>query len=111
MIIDYVLLAYRSARQRHVRSWLTMIGIFIGIAAIVALLSLSSGLQSAVEQQFLKLGTDKLIVQAAGGGFGPPGTGAPVLLTTKDKNDIEKVNGVDLAVGRLIRIVQVQRDD
>ncbi len=85
-----------------------MIGIFVGIAAVVALISLSQGMQTAISEQFLGLGTDKIIVQAEGGGFGPPGTGVPVYLTEDDKNHISKVKGIDLAVGRLIRIVQIE---
>jgi putative ABC transport system permease protein len=111
MIWDYFRLAYRSARQRKMRSWLTMIGIFIGIAAVVSLISLSQGLQSAIQEQFIKLGSDKLVVQAAGGGFGPPGTGIEEPLAENLKDVIEKVKGVDIAVGRLIRIVQIEFKD
>ncbi len=110
MIKDYFRLAYRSARHRKIRSWLTMIGIFIGIAAVVSLISLSEGLKVAIEDQFVGLGTDKIIVQAAGGGFGPPGTGVPVRLTKEDEKVIEKTRGIERAVGRLIRTVEVRRD-
>ena len=40
MITDYIGLAFRNVRKRGIRSWLTMLGIFIGIAAVVALISL-----------------------------------------------------------------------
>ncbi len=111
MLKDFFRLAYRSARQRKLRSILTMLGIFIGIAAVVALISLSQGLKTAIGQQFLSLGSDKLVVQAAGGGFGPPGTAVPTPLTDVEKKAIEKVKGVDVAVGRLVRIVQLEYDD
>ncbi len=111
MIRDYFLLAYRNSKQRKIRSWLTMLGIFIGIAAVVALISLSQGLKGAISQQFSNLGTDKLVVQAAGGGFGPPGTAVPVPLTEADEKVIAKTKGVDIAVGRLIRVVQIEFDD
>jgi putative ABC transport system permease protein len=111
MISDYFKLAYKSAKHRKLRSWLTMIGIFIGIAAVVALIALSQGLKDAIGQQFLGLGSDKLVVQAAGGGFGPPGTAVTTPLTTKDKKVIEKTKGVDTVVGRLIRIVELEVDD
>ena len=111
MIKDYVTLAIRSARQRKIRSWLTMLGIFVGIAAVVSLISLSQGLKSAIETQFLRLGSDKLVVQAAGSGFGPPGTAVVSPLTVRDKDAIEQTNGVDLAVGRLIRIVKLRFSD
>ncbi len=107
MLKDYFKLAYQSASHRRLRSWLTMIGIFIGIAAVVALMSLSQGLKTAISEQFVSLGSDKVIVQAAGSGFGPPGTGVEVPLTKKDQEVIEKTKGVDIAVGRLIRSLQL----
>ncbi len=111
MIKDYVKFVFGALRQRKVRSWLTMIGIFIGIAAVVSLISLSQGMQVAIEKQFASLGTDKLIVQAAGGGFGPPGAGVSVHLTSKDKKVIQGVKGVDLVVSRLIRVVKFEFKD
>ncbi len=111
MITDYVRLAIRSARQRKIRSWLTMLGIFIGIAAVVALISLSQGLQEAIAAQFIKLGTDKLVVQAASSGFGPPGTAVASPLVKKDKEAIEHTKGVDVAVGRLIRTMKLAFKD
>ena len=111
MIWDYFRLAYKSVRKRKMRSWLTMIGIFIGIAAVVSLISLSQGLQSAIGEQFVKLGSDKLIVQGISSGFGPPGTGAEVPLTKKDLKVIEKVKGVDQAVGRLVRSAKMEYKD
>ncbi len=111
MIGAYLRLAYQSTKRRRLRSWLTMLGIFIGIAAVVALISLSQGLKNAIQEQFLALGSDKIVIQAAGGGFGPPGTGTSVPLTTKEKETIEDVAGIDLAVGRLIRIAKFEFKD
>jgi putative ABC transport system permease protein len=108
MIKDYFKLAYKSAKQRKVRSWLTMLGIFIGIAAVVALVSLSQGLQTAIGEQFVSLGSDKIIIQGISSGFGPPGTGVEVPLTKSDEEIIEKVKGVDNVVGRLVRSVKVE---
>ncbi len=111
MVADYFRLAYSSARHRKLRSWLTMIGIFIGIAAVVALISLSQGLKDAISEQFISLGTDKLVIRAAGSSFGPPGTGVSVPLTTKDEKVIEKVRGTDVVVGRLLRTVKLEFND
>ena len=81
MIKDYFKLAYKSARQRKMRSWLTMIGIFIGIAAVVSLISLGQGLQNYIEEEFESLGADKIIIQPKG--MGPPGTAGPSLILTR----------------------------
>jgi putative ABC transport system permease protein len=111
MIKDYFRLAYQGAKHRRLRSWLTMIGIFIGIAAVVALISLSQGLQSAISEQFVKLGSDKIIVQGVGSGFGPPGTGVEVPLTEDDEKVLDGIRGVDIVVGRLIKTVRVEFED
>ena len=108
---EYFRLAYRSASQRKLRSWLTMIGIFIGIAAVVSLISLSQGLQQAISEQFVQLGSDKIVIQGPSSGFGPPGTGVEVPLTKDDEEVISKVKGVDLAVGRLIRSLRTEFKD
>ena len=111
MIRDYFRLAYKSAKQRKMRSWLTMIGIFIGIAAVVALVSLSQGLQTAIAEQFVGLGSDKIIIQGISSGFGPPGTGVEVPLTINDREVLEKVKGIDNVVGRLVRSVKIESND
>jgi len=108
---DYFTLALKSVKKRRMRSWLTMIGIFIGIGAVVAILSLSQGLQQAVLGQFANIGSDKLVVQAAGGGFGPPGEAVVEPLHDKDKKAIAQTKGVDVVMGRLIRSAQVEFKD
>ena len=99
---DYFSLAFNNLRRRKLRSWLTMIGIFIGIAAVVALMSLGQGLQNAVTEQFEMLGSDKIIIQPKG--MGPPGSaGASLKLTSKDLRVIENVRGIEKASGYLIK--------
>ncbi len=102
MIKEYFYLSYDSLRHRGLRSWLTIIGIFIGITAIVSLISLGEGLRTAVSSQFGFLSTDILVVQASGLNFGPPGVGAVNPLKEEDASGLSKLNGVDTAVGRII---------
>ena len=54
MFIDFLKLAVENILHRKLRSWLTIIGIVIGIMAVVALISLGRGLQYTVDQQFSK---------------------------------------------------------
>ncbi|MFA6089007.1 MAG: ABC transporter permease [Candidatus Woesearchaeota archaeon] len=105
MIIEYLKLALRSLTRRKLRAWLTMIGIFIGIAAVVSLIGLGEGLRTAITSQFGFLGPDVLTVQASGMNFaGPPGTAVPNPLTKDLAKKIESVNGVDVAINRYIAI-------
>ncbi|MFH1587104.1 MAG: ABC transporter permease [Candidatus Diapherotrites archaeon] len=54
--------ALRNLRYQGLRSYLTLLGVIIGIAAIVALLSISQGLNASVEAEFESLGTDTIFI-------------------------------------------------
>jgi putative ABC transport system permease protein len=108
---DYVKLGISNLRQRQLRSLLTMIGIFIGIATVVSLIALGQGLKAAVAAQFDTLGTDRLTISPAGSGFGPPGLGAAVTLTERDLDTVRRAQGVTVAAGRLLKPVQVGFND
>jgi len=103
-IKDFFTISFKSISKRQTRSWLTMIGIFIGIAAVVALVSLGEGLKNAVNAQFGFLGSDILSIQAEGMAMaGPPGTGVTNPLSDDLAVKLEKVIGVEAAVNRYIR--------
>jgi putative ABC transport system permease protein len=83
MIFDFLQLSVNNLRRRKLRSWLTMLGIFIGIAAVVSLISLGQGLQNAINEQFEQFGVDKIIIQSKS--LGPPGSSSgSLVLTSKD---------------------------
>ncbi len=108
---DYFLIAFGSLRKRFLRTSLTMLGIFIGIATVVALISLGQGMQDAINAQFASIGSDKVIVQGASAGFGPPGQNTAGIV---DKNDLEivrKIQGVKRAAGRLLRSVNLEFEE
>ncbi|HIG93738.1 MAG: hypothetical protein QT02_C0006G0043 [archaeon GW2011_AR9] len=111
MIKDYFSLALTNLLQRRVRSWLTMIGIFIGIAAVIALISLGQGLQNAVNEQFSIIGADKIIISPKSAGFGPPGSLSAGKVTKDDIHLLEQVNGVDTVAGRLLKPVSLEFND
>jgi len=104
MFKDYFLLAFKNLRARGLRSWLTMLGIFIGIAAVVSLISMGQGLQTAITGQFGTLSVDKLTIQNKGTGFGPPGSTVIEKLNNYDVEIIKNVGGVDKVIPRLIRV-------
>ena len=107
MISDFLKLGLNNLKKRPLRSFLTILGVFIGIAAVVSLISLGDGLRTAITGQFVTLSTDKLTIQNAGTGFGPPGSTVIRKLTSHDVDIIKKVNGVDLVISRLLRVVKV----
>jgi len=108
MLLDFFRLGMSNLRRRKLRAWLTMIGIFIGIAAVVSLISLGQGLENAITGQFASMGTDVLTVQNAETGFGPPGSTAITKLNEHDLKVIEGVNGVEFALPRYIRTARAE---
>ncbi|MFW5865975.1 MAG: ABC transporter permease [Nanoarchaeota archaeon] len=107
-IIESLKIAVNNLLHRKIRSWLTLIGIFAGIAAIVALISLGQGLEGAVAEQFAMLGVDSFTVQGTGTGFGPPGTDTAGVVGEDDIRLIESIQGVNLVMGRFIQATQIE---
>ena len=103
MFKDYFVLALGNLRHRGLRSWLTILGIFIGIAAVVSLISLGQGLQGFINQQFQQVGGDKILIQSKV--FAPPGsvTDESLIINEKDLETIRNVQGVEFAEGALTR--------
>ena len=68
---DYVTFAWNSIINRGLRSWLTIVGIVIGVAAIISLITVGQGMQNAIEEQFEKLGIRNIRI-VPGSLTGPP---------------------------------------
>ncbi|MEK6850463.1 MAG: ABC transporter permease [Nanoarchaeota archaeon] len=106
---DYFILAISNLRHRGLRSWLTILGILIGITAVVSLISLEDGLKMAVNSQFGISSTEVLTVQAGGlSNYGPPGTGVINPLTAEDVEAIEKLSNVKIAIARNIESLKLE---
>ncbi|MHC1566247.1 MAG: ABC transporter permease [Candidatus Syntropharchaeia archaeon] len=54
-MIDAILIAYRNIRERKSRSSLTILGIAVGIAAIVSLMSAGYGMEGAITGELTKM--------------------------------------------------------
>ncbi|MEK6935016.1 MAG: ABC transporter permease [Nanoarchaeota archaeon] len=93
MISDYFRLAVNSITHRKLRSWLTIVGIVIGVAAIIALISLSLGLKATIEEQFEAFGADRILISPQG--FQGPGTLSEGL-TERDVETLEKIPEIDV---------------
>ena len=61
-IDEYFKIALRNLRTRSLRSWLTILGIVIGIFLIISLLSLSEGVKEAINQQMESMGGDIIMI-------------------------------------------------
>ncbi len=60
--MNIILSAFRALQRNKMRSFLTMLGIIIGVAAVIAMLAIGQGAEFSVKQQINALGTNVLIV-------------------------------------------------
>ena len=78
MLLNTLLLALRSIRRNLMRSFLTILGIVIGVSAVITMVTLGNGATLAVQNQISSLGTNLLQVRPGqrmgpgGGGGGSP---------------------------------------
>jgi putative ABC transport system permease protein len=84
--------ALRALRRNKLRSALTMLGIVIGVAAVIAMVSVGQGANEAVQKQIESLGTNLLMVipGATTAGGARSGWGGVSTLTVADANAIQR---------------------
>jgi len=89
-----------------------MLGIFVGIASVVALISLGQGLQDYIQEEFERVGANRIIITPGGGGGGILAMGAAQLssakLTDKDTNTVLNIRGVDSGTGMARKTIDVE---
>jgi len=61
-ITEVIKISLRAIRANKLRTFLTMLGIIIGVAAVILLVSIGSGLKNYIVEQFESLGADNLMV-------------------------------------------------
>ncbi len=103
-IFDLFLIGIRNLSHRRLRSYLTMLGILIGITAVVALISMGQGMEDAITEQFESVGSNIIMVMGSGGGMSSPimSMVSEKPLTVKDKEVIESVKGVNIVAEYII---------
>ncbi len=89
---------FLALTTNKVRSVLTILGIVVGIASVILMVSIGQGSQAAITSSIESAGSNLLIVSPGGGGFNPGGggggTGTRPTLTQKDVNAIKNLPGV-----------------
>ena len=99
-------IALNMVAHSPLRSWLTIVGIVIGVASVIAIVSLGNGLQNQVNSQLSSLNANLVTLspgfeRGQGGGFGrfgggPGGFGgaASTAVVTLGKNDVRALQGI-----------------
>ena len=108
---EFFLIPLREMKHRKIRSFLTLIGIIIGIAAIVSLITLGQGLQNAIAGQFAALGNDKIFITAKGSALTPGLSIDAVKITEDDLETVKHTAGVRRAAGMIYSTGRIEFND
>ncbi len=99
-------IALVAIRRNAVRSALTMLGVIIGVASVIAMIALGSGARAAIDDQIQQQGTNVVYVSAGSFGRGPGvargGAGTTTNLTLEDAQAI--VNEVPIVARMSIEL-------
>jgi putative ABC transport system permease protein len=97
-LVGNVKIALRALRSNMLRSSLTVLGIIIGVAAVVALLSIGKGATASISDSVSSMGSN-LVTISAQRRFGPGGSGTTASLLYSDYQNIaDSVSGIRIAV-------------
>ncbi|MFB6202918.1 MAG: ABC transporter permease [Candidatus Nanohaloarchaea archaeon] len=110
MIEEYAKMSYRNIFRRKRRTALTVIGIFIGISAVVALISLGQGLENSIAREFQSIGGNKIFVNP-GGSLTSNAGNVDFRLTDADLRAVRNVKGIAAADGALFMNTGVEKED
>ena len=102
MFKDNFNLAYKNIRERMSRSILTLLGIAIGIMAIISLMAIGEGMQEAVTGELSSLSDTIIVTTGEGLSTSSMGMGGGIslsedngeYLTERDIADIQRIHGV-----------------
>jgi putative ABC transport system permease protein len=101
-------IAFKALGRNKMRTGLTMLGMIIGVAAVITLVAMGNGAQSVIEDQIKGAGTNMITVNAGNftSGGVRMGSGASSTLTPEDADAIrDEVPGVQfVAAGSSVRV-------
>ena len=109
MLWETVKLAMSSIRRNVLRSVLTLLGIVIGVGAVIAMVTLGNGASSKVQENLAKLGSNMLIVRPGQATFGPGSSTDAHSFDERDvaalKNDLSGIRGVAPTAQKQMKVV------
>ncbi|MHC1611460.1 MAG: ABC transporter permease [Candidatus Methanospirareceae archaeon] len=102
---DVFLLVYRNIKERKARAALTILGITVGIGAVIALISIGYGMEESITEELVEM-ADIIIVTPGDvelGSFGELGS-----FTDRDLEAVKRISGVKDAVAMIGEMEEVE---
>ncbi len=103
MLRESISMSWENIKSNKMRSFLTILGIIIGVCAIIALITVMSGVIDDINRQFESVGANTVVVQAYG-------TNLKSGLTERDLDEIRAVDGVTGLSPTVSTVVDIHRD-
>ncbi len=92
--VEILRIAVEGILRNKVRSLLTMLGVIIGVAAVIIMISISAGTEATIAEQIEGLGANLVFIQAGFGRGRPGGNENTPQLVYDDVPIVESINGV-----------------
>ena len=109
MLWESIKLALRTVRRNVLRSFLTLLGIVIGVGAVIALVTLGQGTTDKVTADLAKLGSNMLIARPGSSTPGPPTNSDSRSFSQRDvdalKTGLRNVRGVAASSNKQVKVV------
>jgi putative ABC transport system permease protein len=103
-------IAYKALGRNKMRSSLTMLGIIIGVSAVIAMIAIGSGAKAQIQEQISSMGSNLIIVlsgSATSGGFRMGSGSVPTLTVDDSKAIAAECSAVKYAAPNLQGVTQV----
>ncbi|WP_448595745.1 ABC transporter permease [Thermoflexus hugenholtzii] len=97
--------AFETLAANRLRAALTLLGILIGVAAVIAMVAIGRGVQNYIDSQFAALGTNLIFVIPVGATEGPPGGAALQDISSLTMRDVRAIE--QEVRGRVTAVVPV----
>jgi putative ABC transport system permease protein len=95
-------IALQNILKNRLRTFLTMLGIIIGVAAVIAMVSIGQGAQKRIEDQISSMGTNLLMIFPGSGRFG----GIHQTINKLSLEDIHKISEQCASVDRVSAVIR-----
>ena len=103
-LYETFLLALRNIRSNKMRTFLTMLGIIIGVCAVIVIVGLGNGMRGYIEESFADMGTDTLTVMIVGRGSSRSVSEEEMYQLVADNTDTLKQISPTVTMGGAVKI-------
>ena len=94
---EVIAISWEGLVANKIRSLLTMLGVIIGVAAVIVMTSISAGTEATISEQINSLGANLIFISRSGGRGGPGGGGGggnAGLVYDDAEALVENINGI-----------------